>query len=140
MEYQPALNAAVGGGLIGFGAALMLLYNGKIAGISGITKGLLSVRRGDWAWRVAFVAGLLAGGAAFYVAKPSVFQIATDRSLPVLVLAGLCVGLGTVMSNGCTSGHGVCGVGRLSRRSIAATLTFIAAGMVTVFAYNFIAS
>jgi uncharacterized membrane protein YedE/YeeE len=90
--------------------------------------------------RVAFVAGLLAGGAAFYVAKPNVFQITTDRSLPVLVLAGLCVGLGTVMSNGCTSGHGVCGVSRLSRRSIAATLTFIAAGMVTVFAYNFIVS
>lgn len=129
-------NALIGGCLIGIGAAIMLLWNGKIAGISGITKGLLHYRQGDWAWRLAFVGGLLAGGAFFYAIDPGTFAITTNRPLGVLALAGFLVGVGTVMANGCTSGHGVCGVSRLSRRSIVATVTFIAAGMITVFFYN----
>lgn len=136
---QAILNAILGGALIGSGALAMLLWNGKIAGISGITKGLLRVRTRDWGWRLGFVGGLLAGGAIFYLIDPGAFEIATNRSLGVLAIAGVLVGFGTTMGNGCTSGHGVCGVSRLSPRSIVATVTFIAAGMVTVFIYNLIA-
>jgi uncharacterized membrane protein YedE/YeeE len=139
MPDQAIVNALLGGVLIGTGALAMLLWNGKIAGISGITKGLLRIDPGDWSWRLAFVAGLLAGGGVSYLINPSVFEIATDRSYAMLALAGLLVGFGTTMSNGCTSGHGVCGVSRLSPRSIAATLTFIGTGMITVFIYNQIA-
>ena len=139
MTYQSVLDAICGGALIGLGAAIMLLWNGKIAGVGGITRGLLHFRAGDWAWRSAFVGGLLVGGAAFYVTNPAVFQITTDRSLPVVAAAGLLIGFGGVVANGCTSGHGVCGVSRLSPRSIVATATFIAAGIVTVFAYNLVA-
>ena len=138
MQSQAAVNAFIGGALIGAGALVMLLCNGKIAGVSGITKGLFHIRQNDWAWRIAFVGGLIAGGLVFYFAKPSVFEIVTDRSLPILALAGFLVGVGTVMGNGCTSGHGVCGVSRLSPRSIVATITFIATGMVSVFLYNLI--
>jgi uncharacterized membrane protein YedE/YeeE len=138
LAYQSYLLALVGGGLIGLAATIMLATNGRICGISGISKGLLAPRAGDWPWRVAFIAGLVAGGGVFLAIHPAAFQLVTNRPLGVLALAGLCVGFGTVMCNGCTSGHGVCGISRLSRRSIVATLTFVATGMATATLYQIV--
>jgi uncharacterized membrane protein YedE/YeeE len=121
-----------GGVLIGLAAALFVMMNGRIAGISGVLGGLLSPRAGDIAWRVAFVAGILVA--------PSVYALVTtlpeatiDAGYPALVAAGLLVGVGTRFGSGCTSGHGVCGLSRLSPRSLVATLSFMAAGFATVF-------
>ena len=125
--------ALLGGVLVGLSTALMLLFSGRIAGISGILGGLLPPSRGDALWRVAFVLGLLVGGFAFAQAMPTAFPTTNDASTPTLVVAGLLVGFGTRLGNGCTSGHGVCGVSRLSPRSLIATMTFIAAGAITVF-------
>ena len=122
-----------GGALIGLATAMFLLLNGRIAGISGIVGGLLVPTRGDISWRVAFVTGMVAAPTAWllFTALPAA-QI--DAGYPVLVIAGLLVGVGTRYGSGCTSGHGVCGLSRLSPRSLAATLAFMAAGFVTVFA------
>ncbi len=133
--YRPLL----GGAMIGLAAALMMLTSGRICGISGISKGLLGYHRGDFAWRFAFVAGLVIGGTVYGLADPSVFRISTDRPLGVIALGGLLVGFGTVTCNGCTSGHGICGVSRLSRRSIVATVTFVGCGMLTAAVYHFLA-
>lgn len=123
----------LGGALIGLAAALLLLWNGRIAGISGIVGGLMTLReRSERHWRLAFLLGLLAAPAlyrVFYGALPLEIQ-----SHPaVLVAAGLLVGFGTRIGSGCTSGHGVCGLARLSPRSLAATTTFIGVAMVTVY-------
>jgi len=123
---------ALGGGvLIGVSAAILLVYNGRIAGISGITSGLLRPNKGDTLWRGTFVAGLLVGGAILALFAPSTLGVA-NVSLPWIALAGLLVGVGTTLGNGCTSGHGVCGIARLSPRSIVATLTFMTTGAITV--------
>jgi hypothetical protein len=121
-----------GGVLIGLAATLLVLFNGRIAGISGVLGGLLEPARGDVAWRVAFVLGL--------VAAPLVWRLVAawprlhvDTSMPVLVVAGLLVGAGTRYGAGCTSGHGVCGLSRGSARSLAATAAFMAAGFAVVF-------
>ena len=121
-----------GGMLIGLAAALFVLLNGRIAGISGVLGGLLTPLRGDVLWRVAFIGGMVAAPLAYSVvlALPSV-QI--DASYPALVAAGLLVGVGTRYGAGCTSGHGVCGLSRLSLRSLVATGAFMAAGFVTVY-------
>ncbi len=121
-----------GGALIGLAAAMFLLLNGRIAGISGIVGGLLAPVRDDIAWRVAFIAGMVAAPAAWllFTALPAA-QI--DADYPALIIAGLLVGVGTRYGSGCTSGHGVCGLSRLSLRSLGATLAFMAAGFVTVF-------
>ncbi len=126
-------SAIAGGVMIGLSAALFVLANGRVAGISGIVGGMLKPRAGDVAWRLAFVAGLLLapGAYATFAAYPDA-TIAADY--PVLIVAGLLVGLGTRFAGGCTSGHGVCGLSRLSPRSLAATLSFMAAGFLTVFA------
>ena len=129
----------VGGILIGLSASAMLLLDGKIAGISGIVAGVLRPMRGETAWKVCFVAGLFTGGLVLRLVLPGAFAFGIVRSWPVLVLAGLLVGFGTRLGNGCTSGHGVCGVSRLSARSIVATLTFIATGALTVFIVNHVA-
>ncbi|MFW5924722.1 MAG: YeeE/YedE family protein [Myxococcota bacterium] len=132
-EFTP-LASLVGGLMIGTSAALLLLANGRIAGISGIAGGLLTrPPRGDVAWRAVFLAGLLAGGAVMMLWNPGLFAFELDRSLLALAGAGLLVGFGTRLGNGCTSGHGVCGISRFSVRSIAATGTFMVAGVVTVF-------
>ena len=130
-HFTPWISLA-GGLLIGLAAALFVLFNGRIAGISGILGGALSWPRGDIAWRLAFVIGL--------VLAPLVFSAFHPLPLPriaagdgVLVVAGLLVGLGTRYGAGCTSGHGVCGLSRLSPRSLVATLCFMLAGFVTVF-------
>ncbi|WP_437946526.1 YeeE/YedE family protein [Sorangium sp. So ce296] len=124
----------VGGALIGLSASLLLLFNGRVAGISGIFGGLLFRERGDTAWRAAFVVGLLLGGLALAAAHPAAFPPAGGgRSLGLLVAAGLLVGLGARLGNGCTSGHGVCGLSRLSLRSLVATMTFMATAAATVY-------
>lgn len=125
-------SAVIGGAIIGVAAALLALVNGRIAGISGIVGGLLRPRSRDVAWRMAFVAGLLAAP-LLYASFTALPTVAIDASYPVLVVAGLLVGVGTRYGGGCTSGHGVCGISRLSIRSIAATLLFMMAGFATVF-------
>ena len=117
-----------GGVLIGIAAAMLVLLNGRIAGISGVMGGLFTPERGDVGWRVAFLLGLLA---APVLAKGSMARI--DAGFGTLLIAGLLVGVGTSYGGGCTSGHGVCGLSRLSPRSLVATLAFMAAGMATVF-------
>lgn len=128
----------LGGILIGVSASLLLLCDGKIAGISGIVGGLLSPAKDDTWWRVLFVVGLLFGGLVFSLSSPAFFTISISRSTGALFLAGLLVGFGTRLGNGCTSGHGVCGISRLSPRSVVATLTFMATALVTVFVINHI--
>lgn len=124
--------ALAGGALIGLAAALFLLLNGRIAGISGVLGGLLRPVRGDVAWRIAFVLGLAVAPLVYGLSEaPPVAQI--DASYGALVVAGLLVGVGTRYASGCTSGHGVCGLSRLSPRSLVATACFMAAGFATVF-------
>ncbi len=130
------LAALTGGILIGLSASAMLLLEGKIAGISGICAGVLSRAKGDIAWRVSFIAGLLAGGMLLRIFLPRAFDFGIIRPYGVLIAAGLLVGFGTRLGNGCTSGHGVCGISRLSPRSMVATMTFIASGAVVVYLVN----
>lgn len=122
-----------GGALIGASAALLLVANGRIAGISGILGGLLPPSSRDWAWRMAFLIGLLAGPLLFRAVAGRWPEIRIGVSWPMLVAAGLLVGFGTRLGSGCTSGHGVCGLARLSPRSVAAVMTFMATAIVTVF-------
>lgn len=131
-------SALAGGALIGFATAIFAVLNGRIAGISGILGGLLRPEPGDVAWRVTFVLGMLAAPLA-YAAFAGLPEPRIDGGYPLLVAAGLLVGLGTRYGAGCTSGHGVCGVARLSPRSLVATLAFMAAGFATVFAARHLA-
>jgi len=127
------LEALVGGALIGVAAALLLLVNGRIAGISGIVGGLLQrPRNGDIGWRLAFVAGLVAAPLVYRLLAP-LPPTGTLAGTPVLILAGLLVGFGSRLGSGCTSGHGVCGLSRLSPRSLVATACFMTCGFATVF-------
>ena len=125
---------ALGGGLlIGLSAVLLLYLNGRIAGISGIVNGVLARQAGDTAWRVAFIVGMLAGGGAFWWLTPHAFAPRQGFPVGLLLAAGFLVGFGTRLGSGCTSGHGVCGLGRRSLRSLVATITFVGFGMVTVY-------
>lgn len=126
------VSAAIGGVIIGIAVAMLVLVNGRVAGISGIVGGLLRPAPADVAWRLAFVAGLIAAPLLFSAAG-KLPAIVIDAGFPTVVVAGLLVGLGTRYGAGCTSGHGVCGVSRLSPRSIVATLAFMASGFATVF-------
>lgn len=132
MEHFTPLSSLMGGILIGVSATAMLGLLGRIAGVSGILGGLLAreTSGGAW-WRAAFVAGLLAGGCAFAATDPAAFAMTLDRSTFALAAAGLLVGFGSRLGSGCTSGHGVCGIARGSKRSIVATVTFMAAGALT---------
>ena len=125
-------SSLAGGVLIGIAAAMFALLNGRIAGISGVLGGLLKPARGDVAWRVAFILGLVAAPLA-YALSSDLPRPRIDAGTGALVLAGLLVGVGTRYGSGCTSGHGVCGLSRLSPRSLAATLAFMGAGFVTVY-------
>ncbi|MCC6531671.1 MAG: YeeE/YedE family protein [Burkholderiales bacterium] len=131
IAFTPA-SALAGGLLIGVAAAMLILLNGRVAGISGIVGGLLHPVPGDRAWRLAFLAGLLAAPLAYGVIA-GLPAIMIEADYPRLIAAGLLVGLGTRYGAGCTSGHGVCGLSRLSPRSLAATLVFMAGGFATVF-------
>jgi uncharacterized membrane protein YedE/YeeE len=126
------ISAVIGGGLIGLSAVLLMLLTGRIAGISGILGGLLDFRSEDKDWRIAFIAGLIvapliAGWMGYGMPPPEL-----PASWAVIIAAGLLVGFGTRLGGGCTSGHGICGVARLSVRSIAATVVFMLAAIVTV--------
>lgn len=125
---------SLGGGLlIGLAATLFLLFNGRIAGISNIVSGLWTWNFKEFSWRTAFLAGLLGGGTMIWGWHPELIgSPPADRSLGLIALSGFLVGLGACISNGCTSGHGVCGLGRRSLRSLIATLTFMTAGIITV--------
>ncbi|MGH8856433.1 MAG: YeeE/YedE family protein [Polaromonas sp.] len=125
-------SSLAGGLLIGVAAAMFLLLNGRIAGISGILGGLLRPRAGDIGWRVAFILGLLVAPLIYQLVAP-LPSVQIDAGTATLVVAGLLVGVGTRYGSGCTSGHGVCGLSRLSLRSLIATAAFMAAGFVTVF-------
>jgi uncharacterized membrane protein YedE/YeeE len=124
--------ALAGGLLIGLAAAVFVLFNGRIAGISGILGGLIKPRSGDIGWRLAFTGGLI-GAPVIYSLFWRLPDIHIEANPVTLIIAGLIVGFGTRIGSGCTSGHGVCGISRLSPRSIVATLTFMATGFVTVF-------
>jgi hypothetical protein len=122
--------STLGGVLIGLSATAMLMLDGRVAGISGILAGALRPRPGETSWRLLFLAGLLLGGTcAVWVAPGSIG--ATPRPFAIAIVAGLLVGVGTALGNGCTSGHGVCGLSRGSKRSMAATLTFMVTGVIT---------
>jgi len=129
-EFTP-IAAIAGGALIGLAASVMLLANGRIAGISGVYSGLLRPKAGDIGWRAAFVGGLVLSGLAFVLLQPGAIAPSADRTLLATIAAGLLVGFGVRLGNGCTSGHGVCGLSRFSRRSLVATLTFMFTGMLT---------
>ncbi len=124
----------VGGTLIGAAASMLLVLNGRVAGCSGILGGLLkpSGESGDSSWRALFILGLLVGGAIFSMFRPQAIQ-PTPMSFSLTMAGGFLVGVGTQVGNGCTSGHGVCGLSRFSKRSLVATLTFMGAAFVTVF-------
>jgi uncharacterized membrane protein YedE/YeeE len=132
MEDVPVLAALGGGMLIGLAATVLLLLNGRIAGISGILGGAFTGPGADRGWRIAFLAGLLAGGLLAAAAGMTGSLERTGYPLGLLIMAGLLVGFGSRLGSGCTSGHGVCGIARLSTRSIVATVVFTAVGMVTV--------
>ena len=132
MDNFTPISAAIGGGLIGFSAVLLMLFTGRIAGISGIFGGLLDPGNNDKGWRIAFIAGLIlapviSGWIGYPMPTPKM-----PASWTVIIAAGLLVGFGTRMGGGCTSGHGICGVARFSDRSIAATVIFMLAAIVTV--------
>ena len=126
------ISAAIGGALIGLSAVLLMLFTGRIAGVAGITGGLFNPRSDDRGWRLAFVAGLIAAPLAAALIDRPVAMPQMPGSMIVIALAGLLVGFGTRLGNGCTSGHGICGIARLSPRSIAATFVFMVAAMIVV--------
>lgn len=130
------LTAFVGGSLIGLASVLMLLFNGKILGVSGIVGGIFQKQSKEQSWRYSFLVGLFLGGGILKLILPSAFSFSLSRSLYALAVAGLMVGYGTRLGNGCTSGHGICGVSRMSARSFMATLTFMGFGAAVVFVIN----
>lgn len=133
------MSALAGGVLIGVAATLLLWLTGRIAGISGILGGVVMPRSGDVAWRAAFLLGLIGAGAAWLWCVPGAFTPRQGFPPLLLVIAGVLVGFGTRMGNGCTSGHGVCGLGRLSPRSLAAVLTFMVTAIVTTYVVRHVA-
>lgn len=130
-DFTP-LPSLAGGLLIGLATSLLLLFNGQVAGVSGILGGAVAPKPGEGAWRLWFLGGLVVGGLALRLLRPEVFAAAPGVSPAGAVVAGLLVGFGTRLGSGCTSGHGVCGLSRFSTRLLAATLTFMAGGALTV--------
>ncbi len=131
------LLAFLGGALIGLAVSLMLLWNGKVIGISGIVFGAaIKPVKNDSAWRWYFMGGLIAGGLQLRLTYSNAFSNGLDTNSWTVLVGGVLVGFGTVLGNGCTSGHGVCGISRLSTRSMMATLTFISAGVLAVFIFR----
>jgi len=133
MENFTPVSAAIGGAMIGLSAVWLMASAGRIAGISGILGGAITAGAGDKLWRWTFLLGLLVGPLCVGLAKPELLRADFPVTGAALVVAGICVGIGTQLGNGCTSGHGVCGNARLSIRSLVATLTFMATGGLTVF-------
>ncbi|MGH6816974.1 MAG: YeeE/YedE family protein [Hyphomicrobiaceae bacterium] len=133
MDTFTPVSALAGGVLIGASAALLLILNGRIAGISGVLGGLLQPTRSDLGWRVAFIAGLLSAPVLYAMFGGTLPPVILKTPTALLVVAGLAVGFGTRLGGGCTSGHGVCGIGRASPRSLAATGVFMTVAILTVF-------
>jgi uncharacterized membrane protein YedE/YeeE len=136
MESFTPIASSIGGLLIGIAAAGLLMFHGRIAGISGIAGGIFRRVAGDTSWRVMFHLGLLAAGLGWSYFFPQDYLVEISRSTPALVVAGMAVGIGTQVGGGCTSGHGVCGIGRLSKRSTVATISFMVTAALTVFVVN----
>jgi uncharacterized membrane protein YedE/YeeE len=128
----------VGGAIIGIAVSLMLLFNGRVTGISGIIGGTLAPKSNDTFWRVTFILGLLAGGFILQFVLPEAFEIKSSARTIDYIIAGLLVGFGTLLGNGCTSGHGVCGISRFSVRSIMSTVTFITFGVISILLFKLI--
>ncbi len=133
MEDFTPYSALLGGVLIGLSAALLLLFNGRIAGVSGILSGIFIQPAGDRLWRLLFVVGMILSGFLYQIFKPGLFTDYEGVPLALLITGAFLVGFGTRMGGGCTSGHGVCGIGRVSPRSITATFVFMGAGFLTVY-------
>ena len=131
--FEAWIPALAGGVLIGLSSVLLLWLNGRIAGISGIMNGVLLPKSGETSWRIAFLLGLIAAAGLYIAFVPGAPQPRQGFSTTGLIIAGLLVGFGTRMGNGCTSGHGVCGLGRFSVRSLAVVLVFMATAMLTTF-------
>ncbi len=136
MENFTPLASFTGGVLIGLAAIVLLYFNGRILGCSGIYGGLLDAKKGDTRWRVVFCIGLLSGGLLYLIIDPAVFRFELNRTPLAVIVAGLLVGIGTRLGNGCTSGHGVCGVGRMAPRSLVATIVFMVTGVTTAIIVN----
>ena len=132
MENFTPLSASLGGALIGLSAVWLMASVGRIAGISGILGGSVNAKRGDRFWRWTFLAGLLIGPLCVGLLRPELLRADFPITGPLLIIGGICVGIGTQLGSGCTSGHGVCGNARLSLRSLLATLTFMITGILTV--------
>ncbi len=132
---QDILYALWGGVLIGIAVSLMLLWNGRVTGIAGIVNGILTPAKGDTSWRVAFIGGMFAGGLTLRFLHPDLFS-PIEADPRIVALAGLLVGFGTILGSGCTSGHGVCGISRMSPRSLIATLVFMISGVVAVVVFK----
>lgn len=133
MEVFSPVSGFGGGLLIGLASSLLLLVNGRVAGISGILGGAITPTTGEHNWRIAFIVGLIGGPFLLSFLPGGAPAMAIESSLPMLAVAGLLVGFGTRLGSGCTSGHGVCGIGRGSKRSIVATIVFMAVAILTVF-------
>jgi uncharacterized membrane protein YedE/YeeE len=136
MSLNDIVQPLIGGALIGLASTLLLLVHGRIAGISGICGGVLSPGTADWLWRFAFIVGLVVTGFIAFQQMPEAFEYGVDRSYGAVAAAGLLVGIGTTIGSGCTSGHGVCGISRMSKRSVLATMTFMATGAIAAFVVN----
>ena len=131
-EFTP-LTALAGGSLIGLSAVMLMLFNGRIAGMTGMLTGLLAVPSAATGWRLAFIAGSIFAPIAMMAVTEFTFDMQVATTLPVLALGGLIVGIGVTIASGCTSGHGVCGLARFSLRSLVAVLSFMASTAMTVF-------
>ena len=130
---HPFVLALIGGGLVGLAAVMLMGLKGRIAGVSGILSGAFTDSSGDRLWRILFVLGIAIGGAIPALMSDSFVPPVPDTSTLLVIIGGLAVGVGTGLGSGCTSGHGICGISRLSPRSIVATCTFMAAGFICVF-------
>ncbi len=137
MSWSSIYYPILGGSFIGISVTLMLLFNGRVTGISGIVASSLSFPSRNDFWRPLFLLGMILGGASTHFIYPELFLNMSGRSAPVILVAGFLVGYGTVMGSGCTSGHGICGISRLSIRSVIATLTFMLFGFMTVQLFNY---
>lgn len=133
MENFTPYTALAGGILIGLSATIMLLFNGRVTGISNILSGLLTPSTGEWLWRLVFLTGMMIGTVSYIYIFPDSFTPRTDFPLYLVITGGFLVGFGTRLGRGCTSGHAICGIARLSPRSIIATCTFMFSGGITVF-------
>jgi uncharacterized membrane protein YedE/YeeE len=132
-------NALLGGALIGVAAAVLLVLTGKTAGVSGIVEGVLRREKGEWGWKSAFLAGLVSGGLLLAWRMPTALASGPPRGWPLVIAGGLLVGFGARLGDGCTSGHGVCGIGRGSLRGLVGTVLFIASGALTVLVLRWLA-